>query len=122
MLMEEIELLRSQLSKLNVGSKEYIAVGERLDKTYSKLLEIEKFDSEQEMRAQELNVNAELKREQMDNEKRDRWVSYGLQALAIAIPAALTVWGTNKTINFEQTGTVTTFAGRNFFNNLFRKK
>lgn len=122
MLMEEIEQLRSQLEDLEVGSKEYNAVAERLDKLYSKLIEIEKFDSEQDLKAQELNVNTELKREQMKHEKRDRWIGYVIQGLAIAIPAGLTIWGTNKTINFEQTGTVTTFAGRNFFNNLFRKK
>lgn len=121
-LMEEIEQLRSDLTKMDVGSKEYIAAGNRLDSLMNKVIEMDKFNSEQEMRAQELNMDAELKREQMNDEKKSRWVSLGLQALGIGLPLLVTIWGTNKTIKFEQEGTVTTFAGKNFFNNLFRKK
>lgn len=121
-LMEEIERLRSDLAKMDVGSKEYIAAGNRLDSLMSKVIDVEKFDSEQDMRAQELNMDAELKREQMNEDKKSKWIGYGLQALGIGLPLVVTIWGTNKTIKFEQEGTVTTFAGKNFFNNLFRKK
>lgn len=121
-LMEEIEQLRSDLAGMEVGSKEYNATADRLDKLMSKVIDMEKFNSEQEMKAQEINLDAELKREQMEDEKKSKWVSLGLQALGIGLPLVVTIWGTNKTIKFEQEGTITTFAGRNFFNNLFKKK
>lgn len=121
-LMEEIEQLRSDLAGMEVGSKEYNATADRMDKLMNKVIEMEKFNSEQDMRAQELNMDAELKREQMNEDKKSRWIGYGLQALGIGLPLVVTIWGTNKTIKFEQEGTVTTFAGKNFFNNLFRKK
>ena len=121
-LMEEIEQLRSDLKGMDASSKEYTVKANQLDSLMSKVIEMEKFNSEQDMRAQELNMDAELKREQMNDEKKSRWVGLGLQALGIGLPLLVTIWGTNKTIKFEQEGTVTTFAGKNFFNNLFRKK
>lgn len=121
-LMEEIEQLRTDLAGMDVGSKEYIAASNRLDSLMSKVIDMEKFNSEQDLRAQEINIETELKREQMNDEKKSKWVSLGLQALGIGLPLVVTIWGTNKTIKFEQEGTVTTFAGKNFFNNLFRKK
>lgn len=122
MLMEEISRLRTDLTKLEVGSKEYVAVAERLEKLTCIVVGIDKFNSEQEMKAQELNVDAEIKREQMNEDKKNRWIGYALQVLGIATTAGLTIWGTKTSIKFEQEGTITTFAGRNFFNNLFRKK
>lgn len=121
-LMEEIEQTRSDLVDLEVGSTEYTATADRLDKLLAKVIEMEKFNSEQDMKAQALNMDAELKREQMNEDKKSRWIGFGLQALGIGLPLVVTIWGTNKTIKFEQEGTITTFAGRNFFNNLFRKK
>jgi hypothetical protein len=122
MLMEEIERLRKDLDGLDVGSKEYVAVADRLEKLVGRLIEIDKFNSDQDLKSQEINLDAEIKREQIGEDKKNRWIGYGLQVLGIVIPAGLTIWGTNKTIKFEETGSVTTFAGRNFFNNLFRKK
>lgn len=121
-LMEEIEQLRSDLAGMDASSKEYAAKASRLDSLMSKVIDMEKFNSEQDMKAQALNMDAELKREQMNEDKKSKWIGYGLQALGIGLPLVVTIWGTNKTIKFEQEGTVTTFAGKNFFNNLFRKK
>ena len=69
-----------------------------------------------------LKIDNAMKSKQMKEERIDRIVKHGLTALSIASSIGLTAWGTCKTLKFEETGTVTTSAGRNFIRNLFSKK
>ena len=59
---------------------------------------------------------------QMEEEKKDRWIKNGLAAAGIIIPTLVTIWGTVKSIKFEETGTITTIMGRGFINKLLPKK
>ena len=57
----------------------------------------------------------------MEEEKKDRLIKNILTGAGIIIPLGVTVWGTLKTLKFEEEGTVTTLMGRGFINKLFPK-
>lgn len=78
--------------------------------------------SENDLKLKQLEFEKELKAKQMDDERKDRWVKNSITAAGIAIPSIITIWGTLKSLKFEETGTITTMAGRSFINRLFPKK
>lgn len=114
LLKEEIQSEFETLKNVDTGSEEYKATVDGLTKLVDRAIEIEKFNAERE--------ENELKREQMKDEKIDRWVKNGLTLVGVLVPAGLTVWGTYKSFKFEETGTITTIMGRGFINKLLPKK
>ena len=62
------------------------------------------------------------KLEQIKEDKVDHIVKNSLTLFGTVAGIVLTVWGTNKTLKFEETGTITTSAGRAFIKNLFSKR
>lgn len=63
-----------------------------------------------------------LREKQLEIEKRDQHIK-NLISIGVSVAGyLLTYWGTNKTLKFEETGTVTTNAGRGFLNKLFHWK
>ena len=58
----------------------------------------------------------------MEDDKKDRLVKNCLTGASILSGIGVTVWGALKSWKFEETGTVTSTAGRKFINNLFSKK
>ena len=67
-------------------------------------------------------IEASLKRAQMEEDRKDRRVKNGIAIGGIVLPLAVTIWGTFKTFRFEETGTITTMMGRGFINKLIPKK
>lgn len=114
LLKEEIKSEFETLKTVGTGSEEYKTTVDGVTKLVDRAIEIEKFNAEREENA--------LKREQMKDEKIDRWIKNGLTLVGVVVPAGLTVWGTIKTLKFEETGTVTTMMGRGFINKLLPKK
>ena len=117
----QVELLKDMES----GTDEYKATVDGVTKLTDRLIEIEKLELQKEAQRRnefsELNTNR-LKCEQLAQEKRDRKITNLINVIGIAVPAARTVWGTFKTMEFEKEGTVTTILGREFFKKLFYKK
>lgn len=111
LLNDEIKNVFEKMEGLTPGTEEYTEAADSLAKLMDREIELEKIESE-----------SDNKDKQMKEETKDRWVRNIIAAAGVIIPSALTIWGTKKTINFEETGTITTTAGRNFFNNLFRRK
>ena len=111
LIMAEIDDLNEKLKEMEPGSKEYNAVAERLDKLMAKAIDMEKFEVEQ--------TNTIVL---ADDERKDRIVKNVIAVAGVVLPAVLTVWGTNKSLKFEETGTVTTIMGRGFLNKLLPKK
>jgi hypothetical protein len=67
-------------------------------------------------------VDVELRQKQAEVESKDQFIK-NLITIGVAVGGyVLTVWGTNKSLKFEETGTVTTNAGRGFLNKLFHWK
>ena len=118
----ELEDRLDELAKMKGGSEEYKVTVDGLTKLYDRKLESEKQLQESDRLAKQQEFDNAMKAKQMKEERIDRIVKHGLTALSIASSIGLTAWGTCKTLKFEETGTVTTSAGRNFIRNLFSKK
>lgn len=122
LLNEEIQEEFEELGKLEVGTEKYKIAVDGLTKLCDRAIELEKFKAETELKQDQQNVDAELRAEQLKDERKDRVVKNVLTGAGIGIPALLTVWGTLKSINFEKTGTITTIMGRGFIQKLLPKK
>lgn len=111
LLTKEIESEFEKLEDIEVGTDEYKTTVDGITKLVDRAIDYEKLKNEQSREAV-----------QMDEERKDRIVKNGIAVAGIAIPSLITIWGTIKSIQFEKEGTITTFAGRSFFNKLFSKK
>ena len=69
-----------------------------------------------------LEHEKEVESKKMKSENIDRWVKNGLAAIGTIGGIVLTVWGTKKTFQFEETGSITSSAGRKFIDRLFKKQ
>lgn len=116
-LRDEIRDEFDELSKIQIGSDEYETTVDGLTKLMDRAIEIDKINTDAEMKEAE----AELKSKQMDDERKDRKVRNCIAIAGIVIPTTITIWGTLKTLKFEEVGTVTTIAGRNFMNQIFKR-
>jgi hypothetical protein len=110
------------LKKIEIGSETYKTTVDGLTKLVDRAIELDKAKAEREDRIDHQEREMDLKERQAEDEKKDRKVKNWLTALGIGVPAGLTVWGTIKSIKFEQEGTITTIMGRGFINKLLPKK
>lgn len=122
MLNDEITNEFEHLKKMELGTDEYKTTVEGLTKLVDRQIEIDKLESEAHERATAREEENELKWKQASDDKKDKIVKNILQAVGIGAPIALTVWGTIKSLKFEEEGTVTTVIGRGFINKLLPKK
>lgn len=111
MLHDEIKTRLEQLKQMEVGSDEYRNAVDSLIKLMDRAIELDKH-----------NVEHQEKLDARDDENKERLIRNILNGLGIAIPAGLTIWGTLKSLKFEETGTVTTIVGRGFINKLLPRK
>lgn len=129
LLDQEIASQFEAIKDLELGSEEYKAGIDAIAKLLDKKAELEKINvdasdkSLNRAQAQLNHVNEmRLRQEQMDEEKKDRRWRNWLGVAGIAIPSLITVWGTLKSLKFEETGTITTPIGRGFINKLLPRK
>jgi hypothetical protein len=111
LLKKEIEFQFGELHGMEVGSESHKATIDGLTKLMDREIEIEKLASENRVKA-----------EQMKEEKKDRLIRNVLAGAGIVIPSVITVWGTLKSLKFEEDGSITTTIGRGFINKLLPKK
>lgn len=140
LLEDEIAAEFNTLKDMELGSEPYKAVVDQLTKLMDRSISLEKLDNDANDKAKDRESDTNYKTEQltsdkeyrgsdialrkaqMDNDKRDRLVVNVITAAGIIIPSFITVWGTYKTLKFEEQGTVTTIMGRGFINKLLPKK
>ena len=106
----EIEERSAKLAKLEPGTKEYTDTVEGLTKIVDRRIEIEKLEQ-----AETQNEN------QLAEERKSR---FGKMMIDVALGLAgigVTIWGTRATFRFEETGTITTQAGKKIMDRIFRK-
>lgn len=106
----EIEDRSAKLAKLEPGTKEYTDAVDGLTKIMDRRIKIEELEQ-----AETQNEN------QLAEERKSR---FGKMAVDIALGLAgigVTIWGTRATFRFEETGTITTQAGRKIMDRIFRK-
>ena len=122
LLHEEIQDGFDALSKMERGTETHKTTVDELAKLFDKAIEIEKIEVEAKERNRAREIEANLKKQQMEEDRKDRRVKNGIAIGGIVLPLAVTIWGTFKTFRFEETGTVTTMMGRGFINKLIPKK
>lgn len=132
MLMNEIESEFAALEELNFDSETYKTAVDGVVKLVDRAIELEKIrvDIDEKARTREVELKKlqqikeaeQHKVEQSKNDRLDQFIRNGINLASIVIPAVLTVWGTYKTLKFEETGTVTTIMGKGFVNKLVPRK
>lgn len=122
LLNEEICKEIENLKTIEAGTEQHKTAVDCVTKLLDRSIEMDKVTLEYDERAESRETDADLRVKQMEDEKKDRWIRNILTGLGIGIPAALTVWGTVKSIEFEKDGTITTIMGRGFIQKLLPKK
>lgn len=123
----------NKLDGVEVGSDEYKSIADPLTKITDRLIEIDKMDLEknnqkanrdldEKIKIKQMEIDEQLRLKQMKQEQIDRYVKHGLTAVSVLGGLLITVWGAKASWKFEETGTVTSTAGRKFINNLFFRK
>ena len=122
LLNDEIEDEIEQLRKVELGSDQHKIAADALAKLLDKSIEMDKLDLEYQDRFEAREAENELKQKEIEDEKKDRKVKNILTGVSVIGGFALTVWGTCKSIKFEETGSFTTIMGRGFIQKLLPKK
>lgn len=122
LLHDEIVDELGGLNTLELGSDKYKVTTEGIVKLMDRAIEMDKLSKELYERQKNRNEDLELKYRQIDAEIRDRKIKNVITVVISGVGTIVTIWGTLKTLKFEEVGTVTTMAGRNFINNLFKRK
>lgn len=122
LLHEEIQNELGELKKIQVGTDQYKVTVDGLTKLMDRAIEMKKSDIEAEERAESREIETNLKIKQMEDEQKDRKLKNCISIAGVVIPTAVTIWGTIKSIKFEQEGTITTIMGRGFIQKLLPKK
>lgn len=121
-LKEEIGDEMEVLKDMKLGTDEYKIAVDGVTKLYDRAIEIKKIEAEQELKRQQHEADQKFKEEQQRDERNDRMVKNGLTLAALLVTTGTAVWGTIKSIKFEETGTITTIMGRGWINKLIPKK
>jgi hypothetical protein len=139
LLTEEIKSKMEEVSGLQIGTMEYewaVTDINTLTKSVAELekLEVEKLEKinqskQDELKLEQMKQQFDLQKRQVDLQEQQHKAQVRnntIQALTIVgttlLTAAITIWGTNTTLEFEKEGTVTTSAGKSFLNRLFTRR
>jgi hypothetical protein len=121
-LLEEIEDELNDLAGLDLGSDKYKAGVDGVAKLMDRAIEMEKIERESKDKVDERENENQYRKNQDKLETRDRLIKNCIAVAGIVIPTVVTIWGTNKSLKFEEDGTITTIMGRGFINKLLPKK
>lgn len=110
------------LSDIDFGSDEYKSGVDGLTKLIDREIELRRLEIERQEKVESRKTDDEFKLKQLRDTRIDRIIGYVVNVAGIVIPVVVTIWGTKVSLKFEEEGTITTTAGRNFFGKLFSKK
>ena len=111
LLEERIQTMLEELGNWKEDSEEYKEKVDQIAKLMDRVIELKK-----------IQTDTNVKVSQMREDRKDRLIKDAISVAGIVIPTLVTIWGTVKSIKFEQTGTITTIVGRGFINKLLPKK
>ena len=117
-ICEDLENLRD----IDFGSDEYKSGVDGLTKLIDREISLRQLEIERQEKVEGRKTEDEFKLKQMRDNRIDRILGYVINVAGIVIPVVVTIWGTKVSLKFEEEGTITTTAGRNFFGKLFSKK
>lgn len=122
LLETEIEEKLEKLGDMDPQSDNYKISVDSIMKLLDRAIEMDKIDADREERKEIRESEEQSKKEFAKDEKKHYIIDKIITVSGIVIPIVVTIWGTNKTLKFEETGTVTTIMGRGFINKLLPKK
>lgn len=122
LLRQEIVSEVSELKNIELGTEAYKTTVDGVTKLMDRAIEIEKLNVETDQKYESLENERSIKHQEMEEDKKDRKLKNYITIAGLVLPLAVTVWGTVKTLKFEENGTVTTIVGRGFVNKLLPKK
>ena len=110
LLYEEIETEFNALADMKPGDAEHAKAVDSLTKLMDRAIEMEK-----------VTTSAAQAEQQMIEDRKSRVVKNLIDIGGVVLPLAVTVWGAKVSFKFEETGTITSAAGRQFIQKLFKK-
>lgn len=121
-LNEEIESEISELRKMDIGSDEYETAANGVSKLLDKAIELEKLEVESKEKVNSRNAEVELKLQQMEDERKDRFVKNCITVGTFIGGVAVYGVAFVASMNFEKEGTLTTEGGRSALRSLLKLK
>lgn len=119
LLREEIERELEEIKGMTPGTEEHRVACASVQGLIDRAKELEEFGVKCQNEERDRRDDRDFKTKQFEAEEKDKKVRNWLTGLGIVIPAGISVWGVLKSLKFEETGTVTTLVGRNFFQKIF---
>ena len=119
MLHDEIKAELEKLSKLEVGSDKYETAVNGISKLMDRAIEMEKIESDAKERIDSKEAELDLKYRQLEEDIKDSKTRNKINIAGIVIPAGITIWGTIKTLKFDQNNIITSTAGKEFTRKIF---
>lgn len=122
LLETEIQNEIEELGKMELGDDKHHKAVNGISQLLDKSIEMDKIKEENLERRVSREMEHELKMKELEHDRKDRLIKNCLTAGSIVTSVGLAVWGTLKSLKFEETGTVTTLIGRSFIGKLLPKK
>lgn len=122
LLYDEIQTDFEKLRDEELEPEKRRATVDELTKLMDRAIEMKKIEDDCKDKAAARESEQAARLQQLEEDKKDRIVKNIIGAAGVILPLLVTVWGTKVSMEFEKEDSFTTAAGRNFVNNLFRKK
>lgn len=141
-LRERLEEEMSNLDTMEAGTEEYKATVDTIVKFGDKLIDIQKSENDLEHRLEKEERDSELRRREIEGQKRERWLKYGLGLAGTILTAGVSIFlkkkeiasnealrkaemdmfreGFDAAMEFEKDGVITTLAGKQVARKIFK--
>lgn len=106
-LIEEFNDQLEEVSKMEVGSEKYKIAVDGVTKLADRIIEIEKFESETELKKANYEEEVYRKDRQFEDEKKDRKFRNAIEVAKVVSglgSLGLTAWAFIASVNFEKNG------------------
>lgn len=118
LMTEVIKIELEELRDDELDLDEHRVTVDGICKLSNQILEIEKAEAQSKAESENIRLKEEDAKQSNRNQLRKDIITLGT---AVGT-GALIIWGTIKSLKFEEEGTVTTIIGRGFINKLLPKK
>ena len=122
LLDEVIEQELRDLKEIELGTESYSNTVEGVTKLIDKKKDLASVELEYQEKVNHRENENYFRMKEIENESKDRKINYVMVGLGIIIPASITIWGAKSSWRFEEHGTITSNAGREFMKRLFSRK
>ena len=122
LLDEVIEQELKDLKEIELGTESYSNTVEGVTKLIDRKKDLVSVELEYQEKVNHRENENYFRMKEIENESKDRKINYVMVGLGILIPASITIWGAKSSWRFEEHGTITSNAGREFMKRLFLRK